>query len=121
MFRRSVIVRINAFALFLKECKGRKELAGLTVPQRGPALGALYRALTKNQLTALRARAAKIPPSPRKPRHVVPTTHAPTKYNLFIKQQMSVLPTGPQKDRMKAAAQLWREQQSKPTTKKQKK
>jgi hypothetical protein len=107
MLRRTIVPRISAFVLFLKDSKGLPALAGLAVPQRGKKLGEMYHALSKADLKALKDRAAKIKGVPRVRK--VPKARSPSRYNLFVKKHMPNY-QGPVPSRMQAIAKLWKSQ-----------
>jgi hypothetical protein len=113
MFRRNVIKGLSAYAMFMKETKNHPNLRGLAVPKRGRELAKLYSALSPAEKDSLKIRAAAIAKKPNATAKAPKTANqkrAPTKYNLFVKQQMRKYEgSAPQRMRMIAAA--WRNKQ----------
>ena len=115
MLRRTVITRLAAtrtalavspFALFLKRTAGM--LKGIPLRTRGRKLGALYRALPRQERAALAAAAARTPrpkpkPKPRRPRKLAP-------FARFVKANFKSVRRLPASQRLKALAAKWRQQ-----------
>ena len=113
MLRRTVITRLAAtrtalavspFALFLKRTAGT--LKGIPLRTRGRKLGALYRALPRQERAALAAAAARTPrpkPKPRRPRKLAP-------FARFVKANFKSVRRLPASQRLKALAAKWRQQ-----------
>ena len=76
--------RPTSFGAFIKIHKKSPVLAGLSIPQRGRALGKMWRALPAAQKKAIAAKAKTMP----KMKARVRKQRKPTAYNLFVKKNM---------------------------------
>ena len=106
MFIRNVVLRRGSFSQFMVETKSNKALQGLAVPERGRLLSKMYKALPAAELASLKQRASAIPKvnrvkAPKRQQRAL------SKYNLFVKENMSKF-EGSIGTRMKSVAALWR-------------
>lgn len=113
MFRRTTaVLKVNPFALFMRETRRSPKLKGLPVPKRGVMLAKMYRALTALEKTALIKRSEKVT-FRRRPKPVGAAKRVtkrpkrrPSKYNKFVAKHFSTVRGAPAL-RLKKIAALW--------------
>jgi hypothetical protein len=110
---------IGAYTLFMIEQKNNPKLKGLQIAERGKLTSKLYKSLSPSDKAALEKRAAAHPSLKRKaaaPKAAkgaqTGLPRSPTNYAKFVQANISRFEKLPHRDRMKAVAKLWKQQQA---------
>ncbi|KAK7194081.1 kinetoplast-associated protein [Novymonas esmeraldas] len=114
---------IGAYAMFMIEQKNNPKLKGLKIGDRGKTTSKLYKALSSSDKAALDKRAAAYTSFKRggggapKKTPKKSATRAPSAYAQFVQANIGRFEKLPHRDRMKAVAKLWKQQQGSRATK----
>lgn len=108
---------IGAYSMFMVEQKNNPKLKGLPIAERGKMTSKLYKSLSPHDMAALEKRAAAYQRTAKPKAAKAPKVKSPdaprrsSPYTQFVKANIHKFDQLPHRDRMKAVAKLWKQQQ----------